>query len=152
MVKISIHRGFTLIELMITVAIVGILAAIAYPSYQEHVLKSWRANAASCLLEMANRMERRYTGSSSYAAPTDDALTTSGCATEGDMPGRYGFAYNGTPNATTFQIDATPESDGPQVSDDCGTLTINQWGQKGAAGADPSTDEGKAKIAECWRR
>lgn len=137
-----LFRGFTLIELMITVAIIGILAAIAYPSYQQYVIRSWRANAASCLLEMANRMERRYTGSSSYAAPTGDTLLTSGCATEGDMPSRYDFAYNGTPDATTFQIDATPDT--AQDSDNCGILTINQWGQKGQASG--LTQE------ECWRR
>ncbi|WPL19266.1 Serogroup C1 [Thiorhodovibrio winogradskyi] len=142
MFKISTHRGFTLIELMITVAIVGILAAIAYPSYQEHVLKSWRANAASCLLEMANRMERRYTGSSTYAAPTGDNLLDSGCAAEGNMPDRYDFAYNGTPDATSYQIDATPVTGSAQANDTCGTLTINQMGQKGSDGT----------ASECWRR
>lgn len=140
------YRGFTLIELMIAVAIVGILAAIAYPSYQEHVLKSWRANGASCLLELANRMERRYTGSSSYAAPASpDPLLDSGCAAEGDMPNRYDFAYEGTPDASTFEIRAAPQ--GAQTSDKCGTLTINSWGRKNVVGAASGYD-----AATCWRR
>ncbi|MBK1649478.1 pilus assembly protein PilE [Rhabdochromatium marinum] len=145
--KYSFQQGFTLIELMITVAIVGILAAIAYPSYQQHVLKSWRANGASCLLELANRMERRYTGSSTYAPPTPDTLLTSGCAAEGDMPNRYTFAYEGTPDNAAFEIRAVPVTGSPQASDPCDTLTINHFGQKLVVGADSGWDADR-----CWRR
>lgn len=138
-----IHRlqiaGFTLIELMITVAIVGILAAIAYPSYQDSVRKSWRANAASCLMELAQGMERRFTGSSSYVGT---ALPPSGCPTEGGMAARYGFSFTADPTATAFTLRAVPVAGGPQASDTCGTLTINQAGQKGSAGT----------VSDCWRR
>jgi len=139
-------HGFTLIELMIVVAVIGILAAIAYPSYQEHVLRSWRSNAGGCLLELANRMERRYTGSSTYATDDDpDPLLDSGCAAEGNMPDRYDFVYQGTPDANSFEIRAEPQ--GVQANDDCGKLTINQWGQKGIADAADGTS-----ADECWRR
>ncbi|AGA91844.1 prepilin-type N-terminal cleavage/methylation domain-containing protein [Thioflavicoccus mobilis 8321] len=133
-------RGFTLIELMITVAIVGILAAIAYPSYQDSVRKSWRANAASCLLELAQGMERWYTGRSTYVGAT---VPTTGCTTEGGMGGRYDFSFTANPTATAFTLQAVPDTAGPQASDDCGTLTINQLGQKGASGG---------TVSECWRR
>lgn len=141
MLKYSLHRGFTLIEIMIAVAIVGILAAIAYPSYQQHVLKSWRTNAASCLLELANRMERRYTGSSSY----EGAEPESECITEGSMGDRYSFGYleGATLDRTNFTIRAEPT--GVQTNDKCGTLTINQWGQKGVVG-------GSETAESCWRR
>jgi type IV pilus assembly protein PilE len=59
-------KGFTLIELMITVAIIGILAGIAYPSYVNQVKKSRRADATVALLGLANAMERRYTETNSY--------------------------------------------------------------------------------------
>lgn len=136
------QKGFTLIELMITVAIVGILASIAYPSYQEHVLKSWRANATGCLLELANRMERRYTGASSYEGeePPD-----AGCRQESGMNDRYDFDFVDDPTATTFQLKATPK--GVQANDKCGTLTINHWGQKNVVDAASGYD-----AAICWRR
>lgn len=141
MFKILTHRGFTLIELMITVAIVGILAAIAYPSYQEHVLKSWRANAASCLLELANRMERRYTGDSAYNSSTD--LPATECVNEIETNGRYAFDFaKDEPTENTFILEA--QNQNAQANDPCGTLTINHLGQKSQATGQTT--------ATCWRR
>ena len=65
-------KGFTLVELMIAVAILGILAGIAYPSYQDSVRKSRRADAQGALLGFANAMERYFTVNNSYlGAPVD---------------------------------------------------------------------------------
>lgn len=141
----SKNDGFTLIELMITVAIVGILAAIAYPSYQSHVVKSWRANASACLLELANRMERRFTGSRAYNDPGD--VPSSECATEPGMQDRYEFGFHDDPDlsATAFSLKATPI--GAQGDDPCNILTINHWGQKGVVGAGSGWD-----VDRCWRR
>ncbi|WP_426148396.1 type IV pilin protein [Polaromonas sp. DSR2-3-2] len=132
--------GFTLIELMITVAIIGILAAIALPSYQEYVVRTRRVTAGACLMEMAQFMERQYATAMSYAV----ALPTPGCQAE--LTGLYGFAFaTGEPTASTYIIEATPT--GAQSNDTkCGVLSVKHTGAKGV-----STSTSSSVIAECWR-
>jgi len=140
--------GFTLIELMVTVAIVGILASIAYPSYQNSVMKSRRADVKGSLLGLANAMERRFTETNSYcdAATGGTAVTNCGTAT-GDtgtpsiytIPTETANFYTVTISAATassYTLSAVPNS--AQANDSCGTLTITQTGTK-----TPST-------AGCW--
>jgi type IV pilus assembly protein PilE len=133
----QIQHGFSLMELMIVVAIVGILAAVALPSYQEHVLRTRRVTAASCLMEHAQQMERQYATGMSYVV----ALPAASCRT--DLTGFYTFAFGtGEPTATTFKIEATPT--GAQTGDTrCNVLSINQQGVKTVSGA--------GGVADCWR-
>lgn len=137
MLKKSNQLGFTLMELMIVVAIVGILAAIALPSYQSHVLKTRRITAAACLSEFTQQMERQFSTAMSYAV----ALPTLSCTT--DLSGFYTFAFaTGEPTASTFKIEAVPT--GAQSNDSqCATLSLNHLGVK--------TEDGTATVAECWR-
>lgn len=136
MARLYAAKGFTLIELMITVAIVAILAAIAYPAYQQYVINSYRASAGACLTEIAQTLERRYTSNMSYAGD----LPERGCMNEGDMDTRYNFGPDPIPNAQTFTLTASPQ--GPQQNDNrnCGDLTLNERGEKGADG----------DVDECW--
>lgn len=123
------ERGFTLIELMIVVAVVGILAAIAIPSYQDSVRKSRRAQAKADIVEYAQMAERWFTVNNSYAGFT--------VPPDRETP-QYGIVVNAA--ATSFTITATPE-DG-QVKDRCGTLTINHAGVK--------THSTEVPVKECW--
>lgn len=145
-------QGFTLIELMITVAIVGILAAIAYPSYTEHVRKTRRADAKAVVLELSQWMERFYTENSRYdktRAGVDVALPFTQSPKEGGPAGGYYTIALATPAQNQFTLTATPA--GPQVGDTCGNLTLNRVGVKCANGSCSNGDAtAKAKVATCW--
>ena len=129
--------GFSLLELMIVVAIIAILAAIANTSYRDYVIKSRRAAAATCLLERAHFMERFYTTKLTYAgAPNPPAQ----CGPE--LNGFYTIAFSGTPAAKTFVLTATPSA--KQDDSKCGTLSLNAQGARAASGTASSTP------AVCW--
>jgi type IV pilus assembly protein PilE len=139
MQKLFKNAGFTLIELMVAVMIVGILASIAYPAYQEHVFKTRRAAGKACLLEAGQYMERYYTTKMTYAMPPDSSLPT--CSN--DVSSFYALAFSGTPDATTYKLNATRT--GAQTNDKCGTLTLNQAGDTNIS----SQATGITKT-DCW--
>lgn len=124
-------KGFTLIELMITVAIVGILAAIAYPSYQQHVLKTRRTAAQGCLQELAQWMERYYTSNMTYAGAN---LPLTSC--RNDLANFYTFTFSGTPDGTSYTLQAVAQ--GAQANDEvsgtsCSPLTLDHQGTRSPA-------------------
>jgi type IV pilus assembly protein PilE len=118
-------QGFTLIELMITVAIIGILAAVAYPSYLDQVRKARRAEAQAVLMNIAARQQQMLLDTRSYA-DTTSALNVTVPAT---VQKTYGVTITvGTGAAPTFTATAAPS--GSQAADQCGTMSINQAGTK----------------------
>jgi type IV pilus assembly protein PilE len=141
------QTGFTLIELMVTVAIVGILATIAATSYQTQIVKSRRTDARTALLDMAGREEKLFSTTNAYG--TTPASLGYGTGTGTSVAVGSGY-YNVTVNvpdpaqanaAGTFSLVATPT--GPQTSDTlCLTLSVNQLGQQSSTGS--------ASTATCW--
>ena len=129
-------KGFTLVELMIVIAIIGILASIAYPSYQNYVMKSRRSDAQTGLSQLAQALERFYGVRYTYIGTGDSGGGTTGAPISGV------FSHTSTPfegsnthynltltaSATSYTVTATPA--GNQASDSCGTLTLAKTGAK----------------------
>jgi type IV pilus assembly protein PilE len=133
------QKGFSLIELMIVVAVIGILAGIAYPSYQEYIARARRADAKTVLLENAQFLERFYSQNGTYVGATLPVL-------ESPKDGGtkfYDMSFVAAQTATAFQIEAVPKN--AQAGDKCGSLRVNQTNQKSVSGATLDSDT-------CWNR
>jgi type IV pilus assembly protein PilE len=118
--KATRQRGFTLIELMITVAIIGILASIAYPSYQQYVLSSRRAEAQSEMLRIQLGLEKWRANNNTYSSDLANAGFT-------DNNAYYNYSITNT-TGSTYTINAAAQ--GAQTADSCGSLTLNQSGAR----------------------
>lgn len=131
-------RGFSLMELMIAVAVMAILTVIAYPSYNNYIASAKRAEAKAALLEAAQYLERQFTAEGNYDGGN---LASAGLAT---LPKEGGEAYyNLALNASGGRYTLTAIPTGSMNGDPCGLLTLDQSGQQGVSGATMT-------AAECW--
>jgi type IV pilus assembly protein PilE len=143
--SLRFSRGFTLIELMIAVTIIGILAAIALPAYQAQIMRTNRAAARACLSESAQFMERSYTTNMGvgYPAADPDADGNLGmaCQTDSDLDARYTITVD-TLAQRTYRVVATPIAVQLARDTQCGVLTLDQTGTK--------TEGGTGTLDQCW--
>ena len=129
-------QGFSLIELLIAVAIIGILAAIAIPMYSDYVTRSRRADGQATLMQVAQELERCYTQFSKY---NDDSCSVFASGSVISDQGFYVVTANKL-DESTFTLTATPQN--KQADDtDCKKLTLTHLGEEGATGDDPDS---------CW--
>ncbi len=148
---LSKRAGFTLIELMIVVVVIGILAAIAYPAYLENVRKARRADAQAALVGMAAAMERymvnnngTYLGAAGAGGAPGPAIFYSDQVPVDGGRATYSLRIQSlTPaaNPNSYVLSAIPVN--AQLGDRCGTLTLAASGQQGRTGTAP--------LTECWR-
>jgi type IV pilus assembly protein PilE len=136
--KINVSRGFTLIEILIVVAIVGILAAVALPAYQDHIRKSKRAAAKAVVLYLANQQQAYLIDKRAYAPDLATLITS--FANPPEIANDYDFATSAVNTASppTFTVTATPKSS-TMLKDTCGTsasipLQVTQSGVRTPSG------------------
>ena len=131
--------GFTLVELLMVIGILGLLSAIAYPAYRESVRKGRRTEAQSALIELNQFMERYYTENGRYVDVDGDppALPFSRVPRDG---GAALYDLSVTATAEAFTISAQPVVGSAQGSDRCGELKITEAGAKSAS------------VTDCWRK
>jgi type IV pilus assembly protein PilE len=149
----SRNKGFTLVELMVTVAVVAIIAAVALPSYRQYIRRANRVDATGALLRLAGNQERFYLQNNTYAA--EDLMGTAppgGLGIESTERGFYDLAMAPAAGGYTsgFTATATVASGGDQADDaDCASFTVDETGRRSAADSGGTTSP---EITDrCWR-
>jgi type IV pilus assembly protein PilE len=138
------HRGFTLIELMVTVAIIGVLAAVAYPAYTQYIVRGKRSAAESFIVTVANKQEQAMLNARAYQS----TLAALSMTTPSEVNGVYSITITADNTAAPPAYTVTAAPLGKQATNDtkCGSLTYTQTGTKGI-----STSTDPTVIATCWK-
>jgi type IV pilus assembly protein PilE len=138
-------RGFTMIEMMIALVVVAVLAAIAYPNFRQSIINGRRADGATALTDLANRMERYYAQNNTFATATIATGTAATDVLAAAASGQGFYTLSITAQAQhTFTIRATRA--GAQTADTkCGDFTLTSAGVKGLV-----NNATGFTVARCW--
>ena len=131
--------GMTLIELMIVIAILGIIVAFGYPSYQEQVRKARRAEGMASLLELADRMERHYSDVGAYTKADGSDITVNDVFPSFSSD-YYTLSIDSQDNVS-FTVSSAPK--GTQLKDKCKTFTLTSQGVKSVSAS--------GMQDQCWK-
>ena len=146
-----VSSGFSLIEILIVVAVLGILLGIALPAYTEYVAKGRRANATSTLLQAQQYMERFYLENRTYVNP-DFANRFGNIPATGTT--HYNVTLNASANPPTYVLTITRANPGPMNGDRCGNFTLDNFGRRAVINFDASRWSGPASATQareyCW--
>jgi type IV pilus assembly protein PilE len=149
------NKGFTLIELMVVVAVIGLLSMIAFPSYQEYLAKARRADVRSVLLEAGQWMERHYTENMKYDSNTaGTAVADLFPSTLKQSPREGTSAYTiavSAAAARTYTLTATRRPGGPMAADKCGDFLITNTGVKGNVNYTSAFSSAESAASTCWK-
>jgi prepilin-type N-terminal cleavage/methylation domain len=141
------NKGVTLIELMIVITIIGIVSAIALPSYQSHLVKTRRALATACLIDVTQVLERTFAASTTFEIDLDGDGSSEGTSEsldgycDAEVQKFYSFSVNQL-NQSQYELRATPKAS--QYDPQCEALSINQAGELKVIG-------GSSSVNSCWR-
>jgi type IV pilus assembly protein PilE len=133
------NKGFTLIELMVVVAIIGVLAAIAIPAYSKYAVQAKRSAAESFIMSVANRQEQYILDARHYAS----SVAALNMVVPTDVDANYTITVSNVGTAPpTYSVNAEPKEAQAANDTQCGTLSINQAGTK--------SQSGTGNVNDCW--
>lgn len=142
-----LHGGFTLTEMLTVLALLGVLAAVAYPSYAAHLQRAHRTEAQAALMDAAFFMQRHYAAHHRYDTgdPSAPLVALPAPLNQAPRQGPVHYVISVTQASTSgYTLSATPVPGGPMAHDACGSLTLNQHQARGITGTTVS-------VAHCWR-
>ena len=142
------HKGFSLIELLTMLVIVGILVTVAYPGYRSYIVRAHRSDGQTALLDLANRMERYYSEHNSYQTATIDSKSATDILSGNKSADGWYRLSIASATTSDYTLQATPAGTQATSDTNCQSLTFNSFGAKGITTGPAGIPTGT--VIQCW--